>query len=301
MNPAPLQASVLFLRLRDLASQPAAEQSRRRDSLNAIARAAAGAWPADARLVLDAPDGLAIVGRGDPCRALDAARRAATAGADPALGIGLHHGSVHAEGPDASARLFAGEGLSTAASVAALATGGSVLASLAFREAVAARSAQEAQAFRPAGEFVDGHQQSHHLYAVDTGAARARAQRRGFIGTAAIVGILGAGVAVRLVRDEMEAARRPAVIRLDIRPSGDVYVDGELKGTAPPMSRLSIPAGDHAIEIRSGRFKPLHLQVQLNPGEEMELRHVFTSGGSGSRPAPRRPSLMERLKNLVQP
>lgn len=303
---ASLQASVLFLRLRDLAAQAPAEQRRRRNGLAATARIAAAAWPDDARLVLEAPEGLAIVGRGAASVALEAARRAGAASTDPALGFALHHGPVGViEGSTGAPRL-AGEGLETAAALAAHASGGSVLASAAFHEAVTAQSPQDGQAFRPAGDFADARQQTQSLFAVDPAAARRRVQRRSLLGLAAVAGLLGAGVAARLVRERIEAARRPAILVLDIRPSGEVYVDGVFQGSTPPLDRLSLPAGEHAIEIRHERAKPLQLRVQLQPGEEMQLRHVFPPPPPPpSRRSSRRPSLLDRLKDgfndLVRP
>ena len=98
--------------------------------------------------------------------------------------------------------------------------------------------------------------------------------------------MLGAGYAGRTVRLEMEAAQRPAIIAIDVHPVGEIYVDGELKGVAPPLARLSLPAGPHSIELRSGRMKPVVMEVQLKPGEEMELKHTFVA--PVPPPAPRR-------------
>lgn len=293
---------MLFLRLRDLGAQPAPEQTRRRERLQVSARAAAAAWPADARIVLEAPDGLAIVGRGDPCRALEAARKATAGSPDPALGIALHHGSVTTLGTRADGLRVAGEGLETASAIAALATGGSVLASLPFREAIGAAWPPAVQAFRPAGEFVDSQQQSHRLYTWEASTANMLAQRRRVLGLAGVGVLLAAGAGVRLLREEMEAARRPAVIVLDIRPAGDVYIDGVSKGTTPPLTRIAIPAGEHLIEIRNARFKPLQMQVHLHPGEEMQLRHVFASTPRRAPPpAPqRKPDFFDKLRDMVQ-
>lgn len=252
-----MQASVLFLRLSNLAAQPLPEQERRRQQLLAAARSAAACWPDDARVVLDAADGFAIVGRGDPRLALQAAQRAT----DPALAIGLHQGEVEASQDEAQGTHLHGEALATAAALADRAAAGAIERSPAFDQAVAV--------------------------------AKSQGQRRGMLGAAALAGIVGVGGLVRLVRGAIEAAR-PAVIVLDIRPAGEVLVDGELKGTSPPLIRLSLAPGAHSIEIRHGRFKPLKIDVHLQPGEEMQLRHVFASGG-GSR----RPGLIDRLKSWL--
>jgi hypothetical protein len=286
--PIPVPASVLFLRLRAFHGQPVAEQARRREQLLAAARQAVAPWSADQRVVLEAPDGLAIVGRGDPALALEAARQAAAACKDADVAMGLHYGPVKAESDAMAGARLAGEGLETAAAVAAFADKHPLLASLPFRQALAARWPQRAQALRPAGEFVDDRMRSQTLYAFEPAAARKRALWRTLLGAAGVLVVLGAGYAGREWRLELEAAQRPAVIALDIRPQGEVYVDGELKGTTPPLARLSIPAGPHTIELRNGRFKPVTMDVQLQPGEELQLKHVWVAPAVA--PAPRRAS-----------
>ena len=262
-----MQANVLFLRLRDADGPSPESQGQGRQQLVAAAEAAVAVWDEDARVVLEAPDGLAIVGRGDPQLAMKAAQQATAAGAQT-LGIGLHHGSVEATQGGDGVRVQ-GEGLAGAAGAAAGAAPGAIAASPAFRKALAM--------------------------------ARSRVQRRRLVGAGAIAGILALGGGVRLVRQGIEAARRPAVLVLDIRPAGEIYVDGELKGTAPPLTRLTLAPGEHSIEIRYGRSKPLKMDVNLQPGEELQLKHVFGSGagggGRGRRPGPVE-RMQERLRSL---
>jgi len=50
-----------------------------------------------------------------------------------------------------------------------------------------------------------------------------------------------------------------------------------------------IPPGAHSIEVLNGCFKPLRMEVQLQPGEEMELKHVFGE-------PPHKPGLLQRFK-----
>ncbi|MCG2593497.1 PEGA domain-containing protein [Ramlibacter sp. XY19] len=284
----PVPASVLFLRLRAFHEQPVAEQARRREALQAAARQALAPWRDDQRVVLEAPDGLAIVGRGDPALALQAAQQAAEACRDEDVAIGLHYGPVKAEADAVGGARLAGEGLQTAAEVAAFANEHPLLASFPFREALAAGSPRRARALRSAGDFVDERMRSQRLYAFDPAAARRRAVWRSLFGIAGVALVLGAGYVGRTLRLEMEAAARPAIITIEIKPVGEVYVDGELKGTAPPLARLSIPAGPHSIELRSGRLKPVTMDVNLLPGEELELKHTFVA--PVAPPAPRRTS-----------
>ena len=282
----PVPASVLFLRLRAFHGHPVAEQARRREQLLAAARQAVEPWKADQRVVLESPDGLAIVGRGDPALALEAARHAAAACKEANVAMGLHYGPVKADADTVAGARLAGEGLETAAAVAGFADPQPLLASLQFRDALTARWPQRAKALRAAGEFVDDRHHSQTLYAFEPAAARRSAIWRTLLGLAGVAIVLGAGYAGRTVRLEIEAAHRPAIIELDIRPQGEVYLDGELKGMAPPLARLSIPAGPHTIELRNGRFKPVTMEVQLQPGEELQLKHVWVA--PVPVPAPRR-------------
>jgi hypothetical protein len=202
------------------------------------------------------------------------------------VAIGLHYGPVKAEADAVAGARLAGEGLETAAAVAAFAAEHPLLSSQAFRDALAAGSPRSARALRSAGDFVDARMLSQRLYAFEPAAARRRAMWRTLLGLAGVALVLGAGYAGRTLRLEMEAAARPAIIAIELKPAGEVYVDGELKGTAPPLARLSIPAGLHAIELRSGKSKPVTMDVNLLPGEELELKHTFVA--PTAPPAPRR-------------
>jgi hypothetical protein len=244
-----VSASVVYLRLHE------ADNPRAAEHLAEATRQAASLWRDDARVVLDATDGSAIVGLGDPRVAVRAAHRAA---ADGQLRVGLHHGPVRlATSVDGEPARLQGEGISGAE--------------------LAARQANEALA----------HQTDAFQIALADAASQRR--RRMVIGLA-IAGVLGLAVAAHLTLESIEAARKPAVISLAIKPSGEVYVDGDLKGISPPLNRMWIAPGTHTIEVRNGRFRPVRMEVQLKPGEEMELKHVFAA------PPPRKPGLLERFK-----
>jgi hypothetical protein len=63
--------------------------------------------------------------------------------------------------------------------------------------------------------------------------------------------------------------------------------------------RLWLPPGPHVIEVRNGRLKPLRMEVTLQPEEELELKHVFSTPAppaAARRRQQRQPSLFDRLK-----
>jgi hypothetical protein len=67
----------------------------------------------------------------------------------------------------------------------------------------------------------------------------------------------------------------PATLRLDIKPQGEIYIDGATKGKSPPLTSIQIAPGRHKIEIRRAGSSPLVLQVEAGPGEELSIRHSF--------------------------
>lgn len=300
--PAPVLASVVSLRMRGFGGNPT-QQASRREQLLATARKAFAGWEPRAGVVLEAPDGLAFVGDVPPSVALQAAAIAAQDAPRSALGIGLHHGPVQVLGEGDAARV-SGEGLEMASALAGFGNAQGVVTSQSFREALAAAAPKQARELRAAGELVDEQLRKHPVFVFDADAASRRALRRNVIGAGGLLLVLGAGWAGRIAREHYEAARRPAVLHLDIKPAGEIYVDGVLKGTTPPLADISLPAGPHSVEVRSGRFPPLRLEVQLEPGEELQVRHVFAAPPpvARRRPAPapaqpaREPTLMERLQ-----
>jgi hypothetical protein len=295
-GPLPVPASVLFLRMRGFADDLPSTQKTRRERLAAAVQALLAAWDNEHRVVLEAPDGMAIVGEVEPAKALAGAKLIAEQGAGANLGIGLHHGPVRAV-QDGSR--VVGDGIDTAAALAGFARTQPIVASQAFREALALRAPRLAEDLEPAGEQVDERLRPHALSVFDPQPARHRAVRRKVVAGAGVLVLLGAGWAGRVLRERYAEAHRPAVILLDVRPFGEVIVDGDAKGSSPPLVRLSLPAGTHTIEVRNGRLRPLRMEVLLNPGEEMQLKHVFVA----PPPAPARrarpkeqPGVLERFK-----
>lgn len=297
----PVAASVLSLRMRGGADEPA-QQAHRRQQLLATARKALAGWDEDRRVVLESPDGLAFVGDVPPFVALQAAGIAARDAADASLGIGLHHGPVQVA-QDADGARLSGEGLELASALAGFGGTHAVVASQPFRDALAAGSARDARDLRPAGDMVDDRLRKHPIFVLDADAVRERSVRRNVLAASGLVLLLGAGWSARVVRERRKAARRPAVIHLDVKPSGAVYIDGLLKGTTPPMLDVQVPAGAHTIEVRSGRYPPLRLDVRLEPGEALQLKHEFAAPPAPQPPRrvrPRdaeQPDLIERLKD----
>jgi serine/threonine-protein kinase len=64
---------------------------------------------------------------------------------------------------------------------------------------------------------------------------------------------------------------------LAVSPWGEVYVNGKLRGTTPPLAEVELPPGRHRIEIRNSAQLPYHTFVELHAGETQPIRHAFSN------------------------
>jgi hypothetical protein len=203
--PASVFASVVFLKIQELARRPVSEQVRLRAQLDAVVAVTTAELEPAGRIVLDASDGAAIVVLRDPQGALRLAERALTAtAAGLPLSAGLNHGAVQLAGSK-SGEGMAGDGIAVAASVAEFATPPRLLASRAFRDALADSAPGAEAALVPAGTFTDPGLRTHELFSPDAGASRRRTWRYAAASVAAVVGLVGAGIAVRISMDGQAA------------------------------------------------------------------------------------------------
>src|SRR5512145_505863 len=239
--------SVVFFALADFAQRPVAEQARLKQRLEALIARAIEPLAAADRIVADTADGAALVVIAPPVDALLLARRARRvareAGEPLPVRMGISHGPIGVATDPAGEILLCGDGIAAGASIAPFADAGQVIASRAFRDALAGTDEAGPEPLRPAGTITDANLRAHELLALDAGPGGGGAdavpvpRRRRFLLVAglSVAGILAAGVAVRGVRRTAARAKRPGTIALAITPWGEVRVDGEMKGRSPPL------------------------------------------------------------------
>src|SRR5688572_11827222 len=92
--PPPTLASVVVMRIAEFIRKPVAEQARLKEKLDALVTYAIRPLAAGGRVVLDAPEGVAIVVLGGPAVALDLAKRAQFVAEGLRLSIGVNYGPV---------------------------------------------------------------------------------------------------------------------------------------------------------------------------------------------------------------
>jgi hypothetical protein len=280
--PAPTPASVVVMRIAEFIRKPVAEQARLKERLDALVTFAIRPLPAGARVVLDAPEGVAIVVLSGPGVALELAKRAQFVAEGLRLSIGVNHGPVMSALDSLRGPGLVGDGLTAAVTLSNAAKPGRFVASRAFREALKACDPRRVQELGPAGTYTDAQLRAHELFALDWRPGFIRSLRLLALGVLTVAAIVTAGFAARFTRLALEPPPpppppKPALIHLAIKPRGDVYIDGVLRGASPPLTEIAIDPGPHVIEVRNKPSPPLRLELTVGSGDEMTIRHSFVA------------------------
>jgi class 3 adenylate cyclase len=158
-------ASVVFLKIPEYSQQPVTEQVRLKDRLEGVVTAALSGLDPSSRIVLEAPDGAAVVVLGDPEAALGLAQRSSVGGSVP-LAVGLSHGPVRVAGGDTTP-IVLGDALAVAQAVSGLSTPGRVAATREFREALKRAAPGLARFLAPAGMHTDARDRAYEVFLAD--------------------------------------------------------------------------------------------------------------------------------------
>lgn len=269
----PLHAFVAFLRIPQFESHSAAEQAALKEKLETRTNAAITAVPAGERLVLDAEDGLAVVLFGDAAKALDVTQAIHGHDAAFALQVGLNYGPLALTSRGADSRVF-GDGLSAASAAARFASPEKLLVTENFAKALQASSPGRAVALANAGEFTDTRVRMHAFFTPDARRRVMRQRRLALTTVGGIVAILLLGVLGRHIFQPLFQSR-PAFVKLEVKPRGQVIVDGIVRGRVPPLTEIEVAPGKRRVQIRNPGSPTLNVTLDLKPGQRMTLTHTF--------------------------
>jgi class 3 adenylate cyclase len=67
----------------------------------------------------------------------------------------------------------------------------------------------------------------------------------------------------------------PATVFLDIKPWGEIFVNGKSQGVSPPKKFIKLDPGKYKIEFRNTTFPAYAQSVDVKAREEITLRHRF--------------------------
>jgi len=194
----PALSSVVLLRLRDYARRPVAEQARLSAQLDAVLAVLLPDIPARQRVVVEGGGAAAVAVLDNAPAALAFAERALRANqAGLGLCIGIDHGPVELTA-GAAGDALAGDGVATAAVIAAFAANGGLLMSKNFRTALVQTAPGAQSALVPAGQVSDAGLRTYQVFGLDREAPRRR-RRRFFVAavTSAVV-MLATAMTLRL-------------------------------------------------------------------------------------------------------
>jgi len=278
-NTLPSLASVIFARITEFVRRPVAEQARLRAQLEAALAVSLDEFPADRRIVLDAPDGVAVVILDDPAGALDIAQRCSrVTEAGVPVAIAINHGAVRPAPDDEGLQGLIGDAIGTAAAIAHFAGAGRLIVSRTFRDALAAAAPHRAVGLRAAGVFTDANVRTHEVLSPDPNVAGRRRKVLAAVGAIAMVGFAAGAVVFREeIRREVYAGK-PGVLAFDIYPDGDVFVDGVSRGKSPPLAQLRLDPGRHVVEVRKKGYPGYRYDLELRSGRVTNIEMAFTPG-----------------------
>jgi PEGA domain-containing protein len=290
-RPSSAHASVLFLGIPGFARQAVADQARIKSQLEAIVASSVAGLRDDERIVLDSSAGMAVVVLANPAAALQVAWRA-QARRELALELGLTHGPVRVS-DDGLDPVVHGDGIAAAEAISAFARPGAVAISREFREALDRSAPGIARNLPGNYSSVEAADRAFELVYASEASIASRRRRFLSLAASACVAILALGGVVRWTAPGAAVPPPPGTVTFDIRPTGEIFVNGQRKGNTPPLKSIQLPPGTHELEIRHERFKPLVSALTIAPGEEIAVAHTFAppkqvaSGkGEGERKTP---------------
>ncbi|HVL56891.1 MAG TPA: hypothetical protein VM491_10325, partial [Burkholderiaceae bacterium] len=71
------------------------------------------------------------------------------------------------------------------------------------------------------------------------------------------------------------AAAAQVAVRVNVRPWGEVVVNGVARGVSPPLTEVALAPGRHLIEFRNPAAPPKRIELTLRNGQPVTLSHQF--------------------------
>ncbi|RXN86667.1 hypothetical protein C7R54_17210 [Achromobacter aloeverae] len=76
-------------------------------------------------------------------------------------------------------------------------------------------------------------------------------------------------------RPAKPATGTPVPVRIDVRPWGQIVIDGVVRGVSPPLKELRLPPGTYAVTIRNTGLPSHRMTLEVKPGTPAVISHVF--------------------------
>ena len=76
-------------------------------------------------------------------------------------------------------------------------------------------------------------------------------------------------------RNKPRPIATPVTVRLDIRPWGEVWVNGVARGISPPVKELRLIPGKYQVVLRNADLPPYRGTLEIKAGKPAVISHVF--------------------------
>ncbi|WP_143277780.1 hypothetical protein [Bordetella genomosp. 10] len=83
------------------------------------------------------------------------------------------------------------------------------------------------------------------------------------------------GQAAAPAKPAKPAAGAPVPVRIDVRPWGQIVIDGVSRGVSPPLKELRLPPGTYAVTIKNTGLPSHRMTLEVKPGVPAVISHVF--------------------------
>jgi hypothetical protein len=185
----------------------------------------------------------------------------------------VNHGPLALTSRGADSRVF-GDGLTAAFAAARFASPGKVLVTRDFAQMLGRRNPERAAELTSAGEFTDTRVRQHTFYTPDARKGASHRRRMILYGVGGVAAILLLGLGAREARVRL-IPPPPAVLAFNVRPRGDIVIDGMLRGRAPQTAQLEVPPGKHVVRIENVGLPAYEVTLDLQPAERRTITHTF--------------------------
>jgi serine/threonine-protein kinase len=78
-----------------------------------------------------------------------------------------------------------------------------------------------------------------------------------------------------LVPKTVAAPREVATLQLAVSPWGEIFIDGEPRGTSPPLASIQVAPGTYRVEVRNSNLAPYRVDVSVASGDTRRIKHRF--------------------------
>jgi serine/threonine-protein kinase len=73
----------------------------------------------------------------------------------------------------------------------------------------------------------------------------------------------------------LPVTREVATLQLAVSPWGEVFIDGESRGTTPPLAAIQVAPGTYRVEVRNSTLTPYRVDVSVGSGDTRRIKHRF--------------------------